>query len=191
MELFDGRRPKEKPDSDFFLATGKTGRDYQTLIDGAAAVSTELRIIGPKEQRPKNLPSNVKWLNTTEDPPDQAIDYPTLREWYAQCLAICIPLCNDAEDTCGYTNMLEGMAMAKPVLMTSSGCLHINPGDHEFGVSIQPEKASAWTSAMKQILDNPDQAKRFGKNGRKIAAEELSVSVFDRKVVDFIHEIIM
>ena len=43
---------------------------------------------------------------------------------------------------------------------------------------------------MKQILDNPDQAKRFGKNGRKIAAEELSVSVFDRKVVDFIHEII-
>ena len=190
LELFDGRPPKEKPDSDFFLATGKTGRDYQTLIDGAAAVSTELRIIGPEEQRPKNLPSNVKWLNTTEDPPDQAIDYPTLREWYAQCLAICIPLCNDAEDTCGYTNMLEGMAMAKPVLMTSSGCLHINPGDHEFGVSIQPEKASAWTSAMKQILDNPDQAKRFGKNGRKIAAEELSVSGFDRKVVDIIHEII-
>ena len=61
------------------------------------------------------LPPNVKWLNTSEDPPDQAIDYPTLREWYAQCIGVCIPLSGDAEDTCGYTNMLEAMAMRKPV----------------------------------------------------------------------------
>jgi len=188
--MFDGKPPNGKPDSKYFLATGKTGRDYQTLINGAESISAELRIIGPKEQRPGNLPPNVRWLDTTEDPPDQAIDYPTLREWYAQCLAICIPLCGDAEDTCGYTNMLEGMAMAKPVLMTSSGCLHINPGGHEFGLSVEPEEPSKWTRAMTQIIDNPDQAKSLGKNGRKIATEKLSVPDFDRKVVDFIHEII-
>ena len=48
----------------------------------------------------------------------------TLKEWYAQSLAVCIPLSGDADDTCGYTNMLEAMAMRKPVLMTQSGCLH-------------------------------------------------------------------
>ena len=190
LEMFDGKPPNGKPDSKYFLATGKTGRDYQTLINGAESISAELRIIGPKGQRPGNLPPNVRWLDTTEDPPDQAIDYPTLREWYAQCLAICIPLCGDAEDTCGYTNMLEAMAMAKPVLMTLSGCLHINPGGQEFGLSVEPEEPSKWTQAMTQILDNPDQAKSLGKTGRKIATEELSVPDFDRKVVDFIHEII-
>ena len=56
-------------------------------------------------------------------PPDQAIDYLTLKTWYEQCSAVCIPLSGDADDTCGYTNMLEAMAMAKPVIDDRSGCL--------------------------------------------------------------------
>ena len=42
---------KNKP---FFLATGKTGRDYTTLINGAKNIDAELRIIGPKYQNPIN-----------------------------------------------------------------------------------------------------------------------------------------
>ena len=57
---------------------------------------------------------------------DKAIDYATLRK-YAQCIGVCIPLIDDPNDTSGYTNLLEAIAMAKPVIMTGTGCLHLNP----------------------------------------------------------------
>jgi len=190
LEMFNGKACTIDKQSSFFLATGKTGRDYETLINGAKSVPAELRIIGPKEQCPKSLPENIKWINTSNNQPDQAIDYPTLREWYAQCIAACIPLSGDAEDTCGYTNMLEGMAMAKPILMTKSGCLHIDPANHGFGISIDPASTSGWTNAMTQILNHPEQASAFGNKGREIAIKEFSVDNFDRKVVNLIKEVI-
>ena len=190
LEMFDGKPPEKKPDRPYFLATGKTGRDYETLIAGAEHVAAELRIIGPKQQRPPLLPKNVKWIDATEDPPDQAIDYITLCEWYAQCIAVCIPLHGDAEDTCGYTNMLEAMAMAKPVLMTSSGCLHINPETRNFGCSIEPGNPNGWVQKMVDLLENEDQAKILGKHGREIAKNEFSTLKFDRQVVGFLKEIL-
>ena len=42
-----------------FLATGKTGRDYATLMNAAHLVDAEIRIIGPKIQKPDKIPSNV------------------------------------------------------------------------------------------------------------------------------------
>ena len=190
LEMFDGKQPRKRVDSEFFLATGKTGRDYQTLIDGADSVAAELRIIGPKEQRPSSLPPNVRWLDTTEDPPDQAIDYPTLRDWYAQCIGVCIPLSGNAEDTCGYTNMLEAMAMRKPVLMTRSGCLHINPKERDFGCLIEPNDSRGWSEAMKGLLMKPQTVHRFGNQGRQIAEKEFSIERFDRDLLQFLQVIL-
>ena len=139
LEMFDGNPPKEKPMKHFFLASGKTGRDYHTLVNSAYKTEAEIRIIGPKHQKPFDIPENVIWIDTSSNPPDKAIDYPTLKEWYAQCSGVCIPLSGDANDTCGYTNMLEGMAMRKPVIMTRSGCLHIDPASRNFGMLVEPE----------------------------------------------------
>ena len=86
--------------------------------------------------------------------------------------------------------MLEGMAMAKPVLMTRSGCLHIDPGNHGFGISIEPASTNGWTNAMTQILNHSEQANALGKKGREIAIKEFSVDNFGRKVVNLIKEII-
>ena len=190
LEMFDGKAPQNKPDSNFFLATGKTGRDYKTLIKAAESLSVELRIIGPKEECPKQLAPNIKWIETSEDPPDQAINYPTLREWYAQCIAVCIPLSGDADDTCGYTNMLEAMAMGKPVLMTSSGCLHLNPKINNFGISIEKGNVSQWKHSMMRILNNPGQAQALGSHGRKITVKDLSVPDFEKRIVRFMQRII-
>jgi glycosyltransferase involved in cell wall biosynthesis len=189
LDMFDGKPPIKESKSQFFLATGKTGRDFQTLIEGAKNISVEIRIIGPKHQRPPHLPENVKWLDSSSDPPDQAINYHTLREWYAQSVGVCIPLSGDAEDTCGYTNMLEAMAMGKPVIMTSTGCLHINPKDHKFGISVEKGNSSAWTNAMYQIANNNELSRTFGNNGRKIVMNELSPSKFNQNIVSTIKDI--
>lgn len=169
----------------FFLATGKTERDYITLIEGAYHVNAEIRIIAPLNQKPKELPTNVTWINSSSNPPDQAIDYPTLREWYNKCIAVCIPLSGDADDTCGYTNMLEAMAMRKPVLMTRSGCLHINPETGGFGKLITPKFSSDWSNSMNELISNPKLARYYGEKGRKLIETDFTKEKFDQSILSF------
>ena len=190
LEMFDGKPPKNKPVAPFFLATGKTGRDYKTFLDGCIGVNAEVRIIGPSEFKPLNCPSNVRWIDSSQDPPDQAIDYPTLKEWYAQCSAVCIPLTGDTEDTCGYTNMLEAIAMRKPVLMTRSGCLHFNPESHGFGYLVAPKSPDDWAHKMNQILLDSEHTAALGVAGRKIAEKEFSIKRFNHDVIVFLREIL-
>ena len=167
--MFDGKPPASNIGKPFFLATGKTHRDYETLVKAAKEVSTEIRIIGPSNQKPNVIPSNVKWVDTSKFPPDQAIDYPTLREWYAQSIVtVCIPLSGDAEDTCGYTNMLEGMAMRKPILMTKSGCLDLDPERQGFGITIKPDDPKDWVLAMNSIENNLKARLLWVKKGGKL-----------------------
>ena len=186
LDLFDGRQAKVK--TPFFLASGKTGRDYETLIKASQLTKIEIRIIGPNKQKPATLPINVRWIDTSANPPDQAIDYPTLRNWYAECIAVCIPLSGEAEDTCGYTNMLEAMAMRKPVLMTRSGCLHIDPESGGFGKLIEPKDRKGWASAMNELVDNRERTQTLGENGRKIAETEFETERFNRDIVCYIQE---
>jgi glycosyltransferase involved in cell wall biosynthesis len=189
LELFDGAPPKKLPEKPFFLATGKTYRDYATLVKAAKEVAAEIRIIGPSYQKPEDLPSNVKWIDTSSNPPDQAIDYTTLREWYAQCIAVCIPLSGDADDTCGYTNMLEAMAMRKPVLMTESGCLHINPEIDGFGIQIKPRDAQGWVQEMNHLHKHHEPALEMGNRGREIVERDFTIERFNQDVLNFIETI--
>jgi len=189
LELFDGKPAEASPERPFFLATGKTERDYETLTQVANKVNADVRVIGPASLRPANLPPNLQWINTSTDPPDQAIDYPTLREWYAQCLAVCIPLSGDADDTCGYTNLLEGMAMAKPVLMTKSGCLGLDPETEGCGLWIRPKDIEDWRIKMNLLIEKPNLASEMGDKGRKIAERNFSPARFDADVVDFLKKL--
>jgi glycosyltransferase involved in cell wall biosynthesis len=74
--------------------------------------------------------------------------------------------------------------------MTSSGCLHLNPGKHGFGFSIEQGNPSDWARSMTKIVNNPDLAESLGQNGRKIASSELNVSDFNEKIVKFIDEVL-
>ena len=188
MEMFDGKPPINKPEKPFFLASGKTQRDYNTLVNAAHRTTIDIRIIGPKNLKPLSCPNNVHWIDTSIDPPDQAIDYPTLKEWYAQCAGVCIPLTGDATDTCGYTNMLEGMAMRKPILMSRSGCLHINPQSRNFGILIEPQDSRGWSDSMNRIIGEPAFAEKCGESGRKIAENEFTIDRFNRNVLSFISD---
>jgi glycosyltransferase involved in cell wall biosynthesis len=190
MELFDGAPPKKLPQKPFFLATGKTYRDYATLVKAAKEVAIEIRIIGPRNQKPEDLPSNLKWIDTSSNPPDQAIDYLTLREWYAQCIAVCIPLSGDADDTCGYTNLLEAMAMRKPVLMTQSGCLHISPETEGFGIQIKSRDAEGWIKAMNLLHEDHEKASKMGDRGREIVERDFTIERFNQNVLQFIKTIL-
>jgi len=190
LKMFDGKPSLNQTQSPYFFASGKTARDYKTLVESAYTTKANIRIVGPRDQKPLLIPDNVNWIETSTDPPDQAIDYPTLKKWYEQCSGICIPLSGDANDTCGYTNMLEGMAMAKPVLMTRSGCLHIDPKSRNFGMLIEPQDSQGWSDSMNRIIDDKVFANSCGEKGRKIVENEFTIERFNNDIASFISEVL-
>jgi glycosyltransferase involved in cell wall biosynthesis len=143
-----------KPDpegckGEYFLSVGKTCRDYPTLLKACAQVDAQFRIIAPKEVA-KEVPisPNVEFIEASSDPPDKALPYPELRNWYANAIAVLIPLTGDPDDTSGYTSLLEAIAMYKPVIMTKSGCLDVDVEALEVGKCIPPGDVDAWVSAL-------------------------------------------
>ena len=80
--------------------------------------------------------------------------------------------------------------MRKPVLMTRSGCLHIDPESRKFGTLIEPQDSKGWADAMNRILNDENFVRECGENGRRIAEEEFSIERFNRDVSSFIGEIL-
>ena len=142
--------PEEgKGSGDYFLAVGKTRRDYPTLLEACARVDAKFRIIAPKEvSKGVEIPENVLFIETSSDPPDAAISYPELREWYAGAKAVLIPLSGDPDDTSGYTSLLEAIQMGKPIIMTRSGCLDVDLERWGIGQYVPPQDSQAWVEAL-------------------------------------------
>ena len=79
--------------------------------------------------------------------------------------------------------------MRKPVIMTRSGCLHLDPASRNFGMLVEPGDSQGWSDSMNRILIDSNLALRFGENARKIAENEFSIGKFNRDVVSFINEV--
>ena len=108
-----------------FFSSGKTNRDYHTLIQ-AAQMNSDLKfvIIGHLNNELLNIvPKNMKIIRSEANQTDTAISYSELKKYYTQSIAVCIPLNDDPDDTCGYTELLESMAMGKPVIKAKSYAL--------------------------------------------------------------------
>ena len=137
-------------EGDYFLAVGKTRRDYPTLLTACAKVDAKFRIIAPKESAGSvPVPPNVEFVETSSNPPDAAISYSELRDWYAGAKAVLLPLSGDPEDTSGYTSLLEAIQMGKPVLMTRSGCLDVDVEELGIGKCVPPRDVGAWIRELK------------------------------------------
>ena len=96
----------------------------------------------------------------------------------------------EAEDTCGYTNMLEAMAMRKPVIMTNSGSLHINPKVGNFGNLIHPNDHHGWANSMNELLTNKMKLKSFGEKAREIVERDFKIERFNNDLLNLIQNIV-
>tara|TARA_B100001123_G_scaffold276018_2_gene307077 strand:+ start:4648 stop:5697 length:1050 start_codon:yes stop_codon:yes gene_type:complete len=183
--------PDSSKTEPFFLCVGKTGRDYKTFIDAASQSEYQFRIIAPREVASDRIISpNLTFIECSDDPPDTAITYDELRLWYNQATAICIPLNGDPEDTCGYTNLLETMAMGKPILMTKSGCLDIDIESLGIGFWVKAHSIDDWLRKFTLICRNPKQSREMGKRAITLVRSTYNLERFNRDIEKFTYNII-
>ncbi|MBT5715653.1 MAG: glycosyltransferase [Opitutae bacterium] len=186
-EIFNCSHINSQHDEGYFLSVGKTQRDYKTLLKACAKVDATFRIIAPKEAaKHKFIPPNVQFIETSKSPPDAAISYPELSNWYSNARAVLITLLYDANDTSGYTNLLEAMAMGKPILMTDSGCLDIDVEELGVGYKVSPDSPEAWEEAIQRLQSNSSNAKEMGRRGIEVSRNQFSRKEFGSALDQFI-----
>ena len=185
LELF--KPMSDAIEGEYFFSVGKIERDYKTLIEAFSRIKYSCKIIAQEKHfEEMDIPKYVEFIKGSTNPPDAAISYPELQEYYAKAKAVLIPLAaDDPDDTCGYTNLLEAMAMGKPVIMTRSGALDIDVEALGIGIYVKPYDVEGWVHALKSILEDPQRAFQMGQRARKLAEEYYNVDRFGKDLCKY------
>jgi glycosyltransferase involved in cell wall biosynthesis len=77
----------------------------------------------------------------------------------------------------GFTNLLEAMAMSRPVIVTRTGAVptEIDVEKAGCGLHVPPEDPKALAEAIKTLAENPAKAKAMGEKGRKLAESHYNI----------------
>jgi glycosyltransferase involved in cell wall biosynthesis len=171
----------------YFFSSGKTNRDFRTLIQ-AAEMNRNMQfvVIGHfDDELMKLVPPNMKIIRSTANQTDTAISYSELKDYYSKSIAVCIPLNDDPEDTCGYTELLESMAMGKPVIKAKTGCLDLNIEELNAGYYYEPHNAHDLSDKLNLLYNNPTRAERLGQNGKKLVNEKYNLNAYSCRLQEF------
>jgi glycosyltransferase involved in cell wall biosynthesis len=189
-------------------SAGLEFRDYPTLVRAVEGLDVKV-VIGAASHwsmrrntaAGQPLPSNVHVA---------AFDYDALRRVYARSAIVVVPL-DDVDFQAGVTTILEAMAMGKPVIVTHSlgqtdvvedrrtatrgSEVRLRPTSlmrqiaesegmavKQTGFYVPPEDPAALRKAIVHLLEQPQERRRLGDNGREIVQRLVTVDLFAHRV---------
>lgn len=166
-------------------AVGLEFRDYPTLMAAVRDLPVKVVIAAasPWSKREdttegEEIPDNVLV--------DQYTQY-ELRELYALSRFMVMPLF-DVDFQAGVTAILEAMSMERAVICSR------NPGqtdvivDGETGLYVPPEDPAALREAIRYLLNNPKEARRMGRNGRRLVEQQLSLDCYSARLSSYVRK---
>lgn len=92
-------------------------------------------------------------------------------------------------DTFGI-KVYEYMSMGMPVVLSKSDYNQKMVEKYQFGVCVNPENPDEIANAIRYLLDNPEDARRMGENGRRAIQEEFNWSVEEKKLLALYDDIL-
>lgn len=192
-----GADPIMFPGSDqageFFFACGRTNRDYATLLAAAAKVEAPFVILVSRELlRGLEIPSNVRIVEGPKDAgTDKGISYPELiSEYYSKAKAVLICRRDIPGDTSGLTNLLEALAMGRPVAITRTGALDIDVEAEGVGAFVGPGDAEGWAALLNGWLRDPAILAGMQKRARQVVVTHYNHERHGRDVATFLRELL-
>lgn len=92
-------------------------------------------------------------------------------------------------DTFGI-KVFEYMSMGLPVILSDCPYNRMMVEKLDFGICVDPEDVHAIASAIRYLLDHPEEAKRMGENGRRAVKEEFNWGVEEKKLFALYEDIL-
>jgi glycosyltransferase involved in cell wall biosynthesis len=162
----------QPPTSKMICAVGLERRDYTTLMQAVRDLPVQVVIAAASPWSKQSdtteraeIPANVTVKKFTQY---------ELRQLYADSAFMVMPLYN-VNFQAGVTAILEAMALERAVICSRT------PGqtdvivEGETGLYVPPEDVAALRAAIQRLLDQPDEAARLGRNGRKLIEEQMNL----------------
>lgn len=171
----------------WFLSCGKTRRDFAVLAAASSTVSAPVRVINADRNSGINWPANVRLIVGGGGSDWCAVSYRDLvSEHYAGCSAALILLEDDPTEryAAGFTQLLEAMALARPVIVTRAGAItrEIDVEKEGCGLFVPPNDPKALADAMKKIGDDPKAAEAMGQRGRQLCETRYNISGYTKSL---------
>jgi glycosyltransferase involved in cell wall biosynthesis len=158
------------------------GKDYPTLVRAIAGLEVALAIV-----------TDAWNVATIRDAPGIRVshDIPIrqLRQMY-QAHACCVIPLHAMDYSSGQTVMLENMALAKPVIVSST------PGTRDYitagetGLLVPPGDVAALRQAIRWVLTQPDAAEAMGQRARARVVAHFSSAVFGVRLAAIIRQVV-
>jgi glycosyltransferase involved in cell wall biosynthesis len=159
-----------------FFSCGIACRDFKTLSRAAAQCRRPIEVLCPGMQDDLTWSPNVKVIDSGRgwNFENKRISYhEILHNYYARTTASLLVLKNDPGEltAVGFTEILEVMAMARPIIMTRTGALpsEIDVEKAGCGLFVPPENPEALAQAMDALANDPKRAAAMGQKGREMS----------------------
>jgi glycosyltransferase involved in cell wall biosynthesis len=160
------------------VSTGRTKRDYLTLVNSFHQIEGNLEVYGFLGADATNFPKNVQIFDYL--PPWQA--YVQL---YQQASVIAIPVnlqLNKPFSCNGLSTFLDAIALSKPVVMTRNPYFSVDIEAEGIGLWAEPHDPQSWQHAISYLLNNPAIAQAMGKRGRAFCETQYNLDLFGEKL---------
>jgi glycosyltransferase involved in cell wall biosynthesis len=166
----------------WLLHCGIAGRDLPTLAQAASRANEPLRVIAA------GLPEGLKWSNNVEvfdggrgyNFEEKKVSFhDLLHTHYAGSAGSMIVTIPDSgqHHALGFTNVIEAMAMAQPIILTRTGAMpdEIDVEKEGCGIFVPPSHTAALADAMKAVINDRSRAEAMGRAARKLCEQRYDV----------------
>ena len=173
--------------SQYILSSGRTFRDYETLLSAFEQIEYPLRILGCSpvagEKDVRSLFTDISQVPANISFVDRFIPTPEAIDEIKKAYAVAIPLKitpNEPGNTFGVTSLFEAMALGKAVIITRNNYLGIDVEREGIGLVVEPGDVDGWREAITFLLKNPQRAQEMGRKGRYLIETKYNLEVFGK-----------
>jgi glycosyltransferase involved in cell wall biosynthesis len=172
------------------LSTGKTYRDYATLLKGVESLNCQLKICCFNIERVKaglTLPPNAYFY-------EGVLSWRAVLQEYRKAYAVAIPLGDyphKPNNAVGLTVLLEAIALGRPVIMTRNNLSRYVMDIEAAGIGlwVNTGDVKGWQEALSYLINNPQAAQKMGQNAHQLAQKDLNLEVFSSKVAAVLNQV--
>lgn len=176
---------RDAGDRPMICAVGLEYRDYPTLLEAVRGLDVHVIIAAasPWSKRPDTTADQAVPDNVTV----RRFSQYELRQVYAASRFLVMPLYNVTFQA-GVTALLEAMAMEKAVICSQTPGQTDVVVEGETGLYVPPGDVPALRAAICRLIDQPEEAERMGRSGRKRVMESMSLDCYTRRLSRLVQE---
>lgn len=164
------------PSEDFYLASGGTNRDYDTLVKCFESIPNEKLIINSKfKSYTQKVPNNIQICDKIKFDNN---DFLRQRDQLHNCIAVCLPIKEINMVPNGATVMVEAMAMGKPIIISHLDTNFVDVEKEGIGLTVKIGDSEDWQRAINWMKENPVKRREMGKRALLLAKTKYNINNF-------------